>query len=265
MTPEQFAVRRRHLSTRLLDTLRRSFSRLSSWRSSPAWIAQAVPMVQGAQRQLAALTAVYVADQTSTTLGRRIGPPGIPDSAAIGLRAGVDVRDVYHRPFVTVYTALSRGESLPRAVELGTVRAAQIAEMDLQATYAHASRAAMQAMPPAGRPTGWRRVLQGPENCALCVLASTQRYHLETLNPIHPGCDCGVDPLYGDQSEQVIDPNLAVDLHDAVMNLLGVSDAGARSPDYRQLMVSATAEHGELGTLLVRPRDNFTSADDLPD
>jgi len=264
VTPEQFTLRRRALSDRLLAALIRSFSRLSSWRSSAAWVTQAVPMVQGAQRQLAALTAVYIADRTSAALGRPVGPPGIPDTAAINLRSGVDVRDVYHRPFVTVYNGLARGETLPRAVELGASRATQIAEMDLQSTYAHSSRAAMQQMPAAGRPSAWRRVLQGEENCALCVLASTQRYRIETLNPIHPGCDCAIAPLYGDQSRQVIDPNLATDLHDAVRNLLGVSDAGARTPDYRQLMVSATAEHGELGTLLVRPRDTFTSAADLP-
>ena len=97
----------------------------------------------------------------------------------------------------------------------------------------------------------------------MCVVASTQRYRIENLNPIHPGCNCAVDPLFGDVSELVIEPELLEAVHDAVGQLTGASDRGAREPDYRQLLVSATAEHGELGTLLVRPRDQFTGPGDL--
>jgi hypothetical protein len=190
VTPEQFTAQRRALSDRVSVALRRLFEQLGAWRAAQArrFVAQAVPLLEGAQLQLAALTAVYVTDQASRAVGRVLAPPGIPGAAAVDLRNGATAREVYQRPFTTVHTALSRGESLPRAVELGSTRLTQIAEMDLQTTYAHASRSAMQQLPPDARPSGWRRVLVGPENCAMCVVASTQRYRIENLNWIHPAC-----------------------------------------------------------------------------
>jgi hypothetical protein len=261
VTPEQ----RRALSDRIVTALRKLFEQLGAWRAAEArrFVEQAVPLLEGAQHQLAALTAVYVADQASRAVGRVLAPPGIPDAAAVNLRNGVTAREVYQRPFRTVYTALSRGEPLPRAVELGSTRLAQIAEMDLQATYAHASRSAMQQLPPDARPTGWRRVLVGPENCAMCVVASTQRYRIENLNPLHPACDCQVEPIYGPDPGRVIEPELLEAVHDAVQTLTGHANRGGRAPDYRKLLVSCTAQHGELGTLLVRPSDKFTSAANL--
>lgn len=265
MTPEQFTAQRRALSDRVIAALRRLFERLGAWRAADMqrFVEQAVPLLEGAQRQLAALTAMYVAAQASRAVGRVLAPPGIPSAAAVDLRSGVTAREVYQRPFRAVYTALSRGEPLPRAVELGSTRLAQIAEMDLQSTYAHASRAAMQQLPPDARPHFWRRVLVGPENCAMCVVASTQRYRVEDLNPIHPLCNCRVDAIYGPDPGHVIDPELLGAVHDAVKTLTGRADPGAREPDYRKLLVSSTATHGELGTLLVRPLDHFTSPADL--
>jgi hypothetical protein len=181
-----------------------------------------------------------------------------------GLR-GVPYEEVYRRPFATVYTHLSRGAPLEEAVERGATRLAGIAEADLQQTYAHAAQAAMEALdvPEADRPRFWRRVLIGTGNCALCVIASTQRYRVEELNPIHPGCDCEVAPLFGSDPGQVIEPDLLDQVHTAVEELTGDHDRGGRATDYRRLMVQMTREHGELGPMLVRPRDAFTSADDL--
>lgn len=266
MTPDEFAAARRNLSERLIITLIRIFLGLESWRDADAdrFVAQVVPVVQGGQRALAALTAAYVADQASQALGRVIGPPGVPDREAINLRAGIDPEAVYRRPFVTVYTALARGESLTRALHLGEVRLREIAEMDLQQTYARASRAAMRGLPESARPRFWRRELQGQENCALCVVASTQRYRVEDLNPIHPGCDCRVQPIYGRDPGQVIAPDLLEQVHGAVQTLTGKADRGARAPDYRHLVVQMTRDHGELGPLLVRPNNRFTGPEDLP-
>lgn len=268
MTPEQFAVLRRNLSERLITTLVRLFVGLGSWRDDDAdeFVAQAVPLIQGGQRSLAALTAAFVAAQASEALGTTLAPPGVPDDEAIELRMGIDAEQVYRRPFATVYNALAKakkGASLTSAVELGRVRLEQIAEMDLQQTYARASRAALQGLPAEARPRFWRRVLTGLENCALCTIASTQRYTVEDLNPIHPNCDCQVQGIFGRDPGQVIDPDLLEQVHTAVEELTGRADRGARAPDYRQLMVRMTPQHGEIGPLLVRPRDRFTGPGDL--
>lgn len=266
MTPEQFAVMRRSLSTRLIEALVRLFLALGAWRDEDVarFLQQAVPLVEGGQRSLAALTSAFIASQATEALGRTIVPPAIRDRDAVNLRKDVDTADVYHRPFVTLYNALSAGKPFPDALKLAENRLAEIAEMDLQQTYASASRAVMKQLPESVRPQFWRRVLTGLENCALCVIASTQRYRVENLNPIHPGCDCQVQQLYGKDPGQVVEPALLEQVHNAVKQLTGEADRGGRAPDYRKLMVQMTPDHGELGPLLVRPRDKFTSAADLP-
>lgn len=266
MTPEQFTAARRSLSDQLIELLVKLFSGPGSWRDTDrdVFLHQAVPLVEGAQRQMASLTAIYVATRASEAAGRTIGPAGIPDRAAVNLRRGVDTDQVYERPFVEVYTALSKGKSLTEAVKLGETRLQEITELDLQATYAAASRDAMEQLPADVQPQFWRRELVGPENCALCVLASTQRYHLQTLNPIHPACDCRVQPLWGDQDPgQVIAPDLLERVHGAVQELTGTTDRGAREPDYRKIVLQMTQEHGELGPMLARPLDHFTTEGDL--
>ncbi|GEL19352.1 hypothetical protein [Pseudonocardia asaccharolytica] len=265
MVSEGFAQRRRALSERLIDALVALFLGLGSWRDEDAarFVAQAVPLVEGAQHTLAGLVAYFTAVQASEAVGVPVAPPPIPAEDVTGLRAGVTPAEVYRRPFTTVYTGLGRGLDLPTAVERGATRLQEITEMDLQQTYARAARSAMRSLPGRARPTGWRRVLVGPGNCALCVVASTQRYTLADLNPIHPGCDCTVAALYGGQ-EHVIEPELLERVHGAVEELTGQADRGARAPDYRKLVVSMTREHGELGPLLVRPLDRFTTAAQLP-
>ncbi|MDK7272578.1 hypothetical protein, partial [Actinotignum schaalii] len=86
--------------------------------------------------------------------------------------------------------------------------------------------------------------------CALCMIAATQRYWVEDLMPIHPGCDCNSGPLPPDYppDQQVIDDDELEAIHDAVANATGLSDRGARLPDYRDLIMET--EHGEYGPLL---------------
>lgn len=266
MTPEQFTAARRRLSGKLARTLVRLFTQPGSWRDTDrdVFLHQAVPLVEGAQRQLGAMTALYVAQQASAAAGRTLAPAGIPDRSAVNLRRGVDTDEVYGRPFVELYTALSKGKSLTQAVELAQTRLQEITELDLQATYAAASREAMEQLPSDAAPQFWRRQLVGSENCALCVLASTQRYHIATLNPIHPACDCRVQPLWGHQDPgQVIAPDLLEKAHAAVEQLTGATDRGGREPDYRKIVLEMTQEHGELGSMLARPLDHFTTEGDL--
>lgn len=263
MTPEEFAALRRELSEETIAALVLLYAELGSWYDTDrdVFLEQALPLLRGAQTTLASYVAAYVAWRAEEATGQVVPPPVLPDM--FNLRRGVDDTEVYQRPFTTIYAALGEGKPLDEAVHLGEVRLAEIVEMDLQQTYAEANRAAMERLPEGVRPRFWRRVLMGEENCALCVVASTQRYRIETLNPIHPGCDCAVDAIFGPAPEQVIDEDRLEQVHAAVAELTGQADRGGRAPDYRDLIVQMTPEHGELGPMLVRPRQHFTGPEDL--
>lgn len=266
MDDTEFAARRRGLSTQLVLLLAAMFRALGSWRGPdvPRFLEQAVPTVAAGQETLAQLTAVHVAASAAEVFGVDVEVPALESGAFASLRTGVTPQQVYTRPFVALRTALSQGETLDAAVEAGVTRLGQIAEMDMQQTYAHASQAAMQALPARTRPQFWARVLQGTENCAMCVVASTQRYRRGDLNPIHPACDCLVKPLNTTTDPgQVIAPELLEQVHAAVEEMTGRTDRGARGPDYRKLMVAITDRHGELGELLHRPGDHFAGPRDV--
>jgi len=188
VNPAGFAFVRSSLSSRLIVALTRMFNGLGSWHRPDAqrFATAAVPMVEGAQTALATLTSNYVASVASEALRRPVAPPPIPQVARARLRL-VDPSEVYQRPFVEAYTALRDGQQLDQALDGARLRLREVAEGDMQLAYAHASQAAMEGLPEGVRPTGWKRVLQGTENCAMCVVAATQRYDVKDLNPIHPG------------------------------------------------------------------------------
>ena len=233
MTPEQFTQLRRSISAQLGQHLTGVFRALGSWRDPDAakFAHTAVPMVAGAQRTLAQLVALYMAAQASKATGTAVSAPAIPATAITGLR-GVDPAVVYRRPFVATWTALSRGSDLPTAIDRGADRLAKVAEGDLQQTHSSTARAAMRALP--NKPSGWRRVLVGPDNCVLCTAASTRTYSVEHLNPLHHNCNCRVEPVFGLRQVKNSDP------------------------------AGYVMDHGELGPLLVYPRDSHVTPADLP-
>ena len=223
------------------------------WDSLPHYRASAVedmiqaitPRVTAGQLRIADLTRAYLA-QCARELGWKVVLPPIDQDEIRGAR-GVDPRVVYRRPAVDVYTALAAGKPLPQAAAKGRLRLTQLIGGDMQLAKVHASRQSMRGYPEEGQ--FYRRVLTGRENCALCVVASTQRYYRGDLLPIHPGCDCGVQPLPpGMAVNQVIDEDLLEQVHQITADRLGVSDRGGRTPDYRKLLT--VSEHGEYGPTL---------------
>ena len=258
-TAQRFTAARRSISQQLLDFVVDLFLNLGSWRDEDVtrFQDQALPTLRAAQQTLGNLTAAYIAEALSQEAGRRIPPATLSPADVTNLRRGVDEAEVYRRPFVRLYTGLSRGDRMRDSIEAGSVRLAELAETDLQMTHATAANRALKAAPADVEPVAWRRVLQGPASCGLCVIASTQRYLVEQLNPIHPGCDCTVEPLFA-HGAAVLDRDLLERLHDAVFDLTGQADRGGRAIDYRDLMVSTVQTHGEVGAVLVRPRDRFS-------
>lgn len=223
------------------------------WDSLPHYRASAVedmiqaitPRVTAGQLRIADLTRAYLA-QCARELGWKVVLPSIDQDEIRGAR-GIDPRVVYRRPAVDVYTALAAGKPLPQAAAEGRLRLTQLIGGDMQLAKVHASRQSMRGYPAEGQ--FYRRVLTGRENCALCVVASTQRYYRDDLMPIHPGCDCGVQPLPpGLAVNQVIDEDLLEQVHQITADRLGVSDRGGRTPDYRKLLT--VSEHGEYGPTL---------------
>jgi hypothetical protein len=80
--------------------------------------------------------------------------------------------------------------------------------------------------------------------------------------PIHPGCDCGEQPIYGTEDPgQIIDEQLLEATHEAIEERFGFSDRGAREIDYRLIQVR---DHGELGPLLTVRGQHFDGPSSIP-
>lgn len=253
------------------------FRQLGSWRDEDvARFLQIVgPQIDGLKLQAANLQAVYYQEiakangEAFTPVEAR--PRDLTDEA---LRNGPSSEEVYRRPFIEAWTGLSAGELLRTSIERGATRAASLAETDIQLASRIAGR---NQRVNNGNIVGYRRVLTGSENCALCAIASTQRYTRDQLKPIHPGCDCGEEPIYGDfDPGQVIDLEGLDSLHEGLIEQLGVSDRSARSAgigksvqyedserlaDFTDIIV--TREHGEYGPTLAWRDQAFTGPNDF--
>lgn len=244
---------------RLLTAANRLWFNMSSYRDGDIdrMVSLIVPHVQAGQLQIANLTEAYF--------------------QAVGARAGIDVQyvtggrgvpadDVYRRPATTLYTALSQDVPMALAVTEGANRLGSLIATDMQMAKVRQSQRSLES---AGI-SAFIRVLTGRENCALCVIASTQRYRVGDLSPIHPGCDCSVDKLPPgfDPEEQIVNAELLELTHATIEQKFGTTDRGARNlgrgnpvSDYTDLVV--THEHGEFGPTLAWRGEKFTTAADI--
>lgn len=249
---------RAQVRDRLVAYARTTWGGLGSWRDRDVdqWVAAMVPRVLAAQTTVANLTDAYIARVTGTK------PAGIVSVAEL---RGVPADVVYRRPATTMYTALSEGKTMAAALSESLSRAQDLVVTDVQLAMTHQSQASMES----SGVQFYQRVLTGAQDCALCIIASTQHYRVQDLLPIHPGCNCDVDvvepgtPRFRalDGSMRIIDSDTLEDVHAKVEGLTGAADRGARDPDYRKLIV--TREHGEIGPLLGWKHQQFTGPNDL--
>jgi hypothetical protein len=254
-----------------------AFRGLGSWRDDDItrYINLVGPRIEGAKVQAARLQSAYY-QEVAKANGEAFTPvPVRPrDLTDEILRNGANSREVYRRPFVELYTALSSNELLRTAVERGAARVASIAETDIQLA---SRQAGLQQRQGNNNIVGYRRVLTGSENCALCAIASTQRYRSGDLKPIHPSCDCGEEPIYGDfDPGQVIDQGGLDSIHEALQSQLGVTDYTARDAQIGKLVqyednvrladfteIIVTRQHGEYGPTLTWRDQAFTGPRDI--
>lgn len=239
----------RAVRARVTQFVRATWGGLEQMRDADVdrFVKRVVPVVTGGQRNIASLTDAYLAAVEQSALGIPTRPRGIPAHLiTTDAMRGVPAIQVYRRPAVTVYTALSKGVPFDAAMQSGLARALEISSTDLQLARTHT----MQYVGSKNdRIVGYRRVPAGGNVCELCLEASTQRYHAEDLMPIHGGCSCGVEPIFGTEDPgQVIDP----DTLDSIKSAR--EDADARV---------AVHDHGEIGPMLTVAGQTFTGPDDL--
>lgn len=234
---------------------------LASWFGLPnyhkpiveSFVRTVVAIVLGGQQAVVDLTYSYVNGQMAFVGENEIPHPGYQTTTGEALR-GVAPDEVYARPFKDVWQALQRELELDQAIERGATRLRELVETDMQLAHTHTVRDMYT-----NTKLSYRRVLVGPTNCALCIVASTQRYHKADLLPIHPHCNCKTVPAT--EKHHVLDQALLDEVHREIAERFGVSDRAGRKIDYRKILL--TRDHGEYGPTLTYSRDLFTGPDDL--
>ncbi|MEU4579970.1 hypothetical protein [Nonomuraea sp. NPDC023979] len=199
--------------------------------SVPGFVDQLVPLVHEGQAQEVSLTVAMLRELSLLRTG--VPTPDVDLSKLEGRQGGVSLDDVYARPFVWLWTDLKNGKPFEDALDDAADRLGKSIEADLQL----ASRNAADAVIDADRRTiGFKRVLSDrPNHCPLCVVASTNHYRKGDLLPIHPGCGCGVEPVYADADwDDTLNRQVADAYADAIRN-----------------QEIAVTEHGEYGPYLI--------------
>lgn len=230
-------------------------------KNMDSWLDLALPLVHAGQETAANATATYVQMQLEIMgADSDIEIPPLELVTGPAIRNGVPSEEVYSRPLKDVWTALSRGKSLEEAIQAGAERLRQLVETDIQLSHTHTARRIFSSRADV---KGFRRVPTGAYTCALCMVASTQRYRKLDLMPIHPGCDCRVAPIITEEDTipRVVDKETLDRIHEAIAKQFGISSRDARLVDYRKIMV--VENHGEYGPTLSVAKHKFTGPDDL--
>lgn len=215
------------------------------------FVNQVVPVVLAGRRQVSALTDSYLSQVMTQALGHRVAPRGPIDTNAL---RGVPASDVYARPFQTVWTKLADGVPFDSAVSAGAARLVDLLATDFQMAKTHTAQDVFSNSP--DRIIGYARVVSGVNTCALCYVAATQFYHRGDLMPIHPGCNCSVEPITkANPFDQAVMDQQLMDVHQAVDEQFGFHASDARAIDYRKLVV--VQNHGEYGPTLAIAGQHF--------
>ena len=262
-SPSRLAVYERQQFGRIrAETVRRllalwaSIERIDD-RTFEQWFAPALVLHQAALDAVERTANGYL-DAWGQANGLQVG-----EATGITVGRPASLEQTLRRPYVTTWTALARGTAPQIARQQGAQRARQIFETDLQiARRETLNRRIAQS---GERIVGYRRVLGPGENCGLCIVASTQRYHRDDLMPIHSSCGCGIEPLIGTRTPPRV---LDRDLLKATRTALD-GDPYTRSNlsrlrlDPEDLPTVEVRHHGELGPVLTDSRHQHTSPSDL--
>jgi|SRR5690606_28071238 len=240
------------IRTQVREVARRLFLANGSWRDADLeqFVERFVPLMLAAETRIALLTSRDI-ERELTELFGTARPISIDTAAVTGsaLR-NADPNEVYARAYHEVWYRLAEGDELNLAVRKATERLDKMVLSDLQLAKTHTYREALQQD---GRAPAFERVLTGAENCSLCVVASTQRYHRSNLLPIHPGCDCDVRPLAVDTGEQIINHDRLNEVEAQLFEDFGETPSSEKNL-LRNIMVR---DHPEIGPYLQQRGHSF--------
>ena len=159
------------------------------------WLADALPVVAGAQSQSIALTSAFIA------MSLKIPAFGVADPAKLAgaaVRGGTPPADVYTRPFITVWSALKNGQPWQDAVAQGQARAESAASMDValssRATFAEAQDTVTGGLATASSDINGLRT-SAPATSARRLMERFV-YHADA-SPLHNHCGCTLEPVTG--------------------------------------------------------------------
>lgn len=206
------------------DVAGTAWDALSADTSNPAeYLGLVVPVVTAAQAQAAITTDAYL------TRAAGVAPLGVTlDDIARRLR-GVELDEVYARPFHTVWFSLSKGADAADAVSAGRARAVATAATDV----ALAMRATNSFV---GREVeGIGGFVRVGGACELCASVEGEEYADGGDMEMHPGCGCTAEPIIKD-APAFPNEGSAIDLTETD---------------------TITHDHGELGPLLANRGDEF--------
>lgn len=166
------------------------------------FVAEAVPIAEAIQLQAAANQIAYVEAYGVAALDEPVQTNVDPSDFTGEAIRGVSLEEEYERPVTKARAAASQGASFQQAMQRGRDYAMNLGRTDSALSARAAAAETMRRLPGV---VGYRRVPDG-NACQFCLLASTQRYHLSRLMPIHPACGCSVVPIFGNKDPgQIID------------------------------------------------------------
>jgi hypothetical protein len=216
--------------------------------------AMMAPMVQAGQVQVADLTNAHL----STLFGVKHPPaPNLSEFAREGVTATTELA----RPFWTAIKAAQAGKDFDAAMAAGEARLTKMVQTDLQMAKVRQARDVLKA----GGIQRYARVTGGTA-CWLCEIAATQVYYTEDLLPIHPSCNCSVQPIPDGGEAEIRDGFTPDEIFqhatDQVKLMAGLVENEAPLEDYQKLV--EVRDHGEIGPMLTWKHQNFTGPGDLP-
>lgn len=220
--------------------------------------AQAAAVADAAQYRIALATDVYLAQVQTLATATPTAPLGLaPEMATTEALRGVSAETTWARPGQSVWSSLARDAAVGRALSQGLARTHEIAETDMQLAHTHAARTVLER-----RGLQWyQRVPRGGRSCELCLLASTQRYHVGDLMPIHPHCHCAVAGIAGRADPGQVIPKAQQRAAAAVVKA-ATGSAEMTDEAYRNYVI--VHEHGEIGPVLAVRGQAFTGPGALP-